>query len=240
MKALLTGANSMVNQVLLAKLVDLDYEVTAHYHSENDITKELQQTYTQVRFIQADFADKASFLKFTEQAMDGKYDVIVNGAVYYSEANDWKPQLDWDEWQKTFAINTTTAGLLMAHADMAVNEGGVIVNISSTYGQPYMGDTQFTMYGASKAALDLLTENYAKRWHSNNIRVVGIAPGWVKSAWNKDMSDADIKDMLSPNHLIAKLIEPQEIADLMEQVIKNAGINATTLLIDGGLSSPVV
>ncbi len=95
--------------------------------------------------------------------MDNKYDVIVNGAVYYAEANDWEPQQDWSEWQRTFAINTIAAGVLMAHADLSVNEGGVIVNISSTYGQAYLGDTQFTMYGASKAALDLLTENYAKK-----------------------------------------------------------------------------
>jgi NAD(P)-dependent dehydrogenase (short-subunit alcohol dehydrogenase family) len=240
MKALLTGANSLVNKELLQKLVDMGYDVTAHYHNDNDITAEVRKAHLNVRFIQADFSDQDSFMKFIEQAMDGKYDVLVNAAVYYAEAADWKVQQDWAAWQKTFAINTTTAGVLMAHADLSLNDGGVIVNISSTYGQTYMGDTQFTMYGASKAALDLLTENYAKRWHSKGIRVVGIAPGWVRSAWNKDMSADDIKAMVSADHLVTKLIEPQEIADLMEQLIKNNGINATTVVIDGGLSSPIV
>jgi 3-oxoacyl-[acyl-carrier protein] reductase len=240
MKALITGANSLVNGIMLAKLIKMGYEVTAHYHTENEITKGLKAKYPKVRFIQADFANKSGFMKFVEQVMDGKYDVLVNGAVYYAEADDWKPQLEWEEWQKTFAINTTTAGVLMAHADLALNEGSVIINISSTYGQAYMGETQFTMYGASKAAVNLLTENYAKKWHKNGIRVVGIAPGWVRSAWNKDMSKNEIDEMLSPNHLIAKLIEPDEIADLMEQVIKNKGINATTLIIDSGLSAPIV
>jgi 3-oxoacyl-[acyl-carrier protein] reductase len=239
-KALITGSNSLVNQVILAKLIAMGYEVTAHYHSENDITTKLKTDYPNIRFIQADFANKDSFLKFIEQSMDGKYDVLVNSAVYYAEANGWKPQLDWDEWQKTFSINTITAGILMAHADLAINDGGVIVNISSTYGQAYMGDMQFTMYGASKAAMDLLTENYAKRWHPNGIRVVGVAPGWVRSAWNKDMSVEAIKDLVSPNHIVTKLIEPEEVANLVEQVITNKAINAATLLIDGGLSSPVV
>lgn len=238
MKALITGANSLVNKAILAKLIDMGYEVTAHYHSENDITKELKAKYPKVHFLQADLASKADFLKLMEQSMDGKYDVIVNAAVYYAEASDWKVQQDWDEWQKTFAINTTAAGVVMAHADMAMNKGGVIVNISSTYGQKYMGDTQFTMYGASKAALDSLTINYAKKW-SPDIRVVGIAPGWVKSAWNKDMSKEDIENMIKPQ-LTHKLIEPEEIADLMETVIKNKSINATTLVIDGGLGAPIV
>jgi 3-oxoacyl-[acyl-carrier protein] reductase len=241
MKALLTGANSLVNKAILDKLTKLGYEVTAHYHTDNEITAELKKTYTDVTFVQADYADKDSFANFIKRILGvDKFDVVINGAVYYAEANDWKAQLDWDQWQKNFAINTTSAGMLMSHADQLLNSGGVIVNISSTYGQPYMGDTQFTMYGASKAALDLLTENYAKRWHSKSIRVVGIAPGWVKSAWNNDMSEADIQAMVSEKHLVAKLIEPEEIADLTEQVIKNKGINATTIVIDGGLSSPII
>lgn len=240
MKALLTGANSLVNMELLGKLIDLGYEVTAHYHSDNDITKDLKEKYPDVRFIQADFSDKDSFMNFVEESMDSKFDVLVNAAVHYAEAEDWKPQQDWEQWQKTFAINTTSAGVLMAHADMSLNEGGIIVNISSTYGQDYMGDTQFTMYGASKAALDLLTKNYAKKWHPQKIRVVGLAPGWVRSAWNKDMSKEQIDEMLTPDHLIAELVEPSDIATLMEEVINNKSINATTLVIDAGLGSPIV
>ncbi len=241
MKALLTGANSLVNKAILDRLTKLGYEVTAHYHSDNEITAELKRDYSKATFVQADFADQASFTGFMQQVLKaGKFDVVVNGAVYYAEADDWKTQLNWNEWQKNFAINTTSAGMLMAHADSLVNDNGVIVNISSTYGQPYMGDMQFTMYGSSKAALNLLTENYAKRWHSKGIRVVGISPGWVRSAWNKDMSEQDIAEMVSEKHLVTKLIEPDEIADLTEQIIKNNGINATTLVIDGGLSSPIV
>ncbi len=239
MRALITGVNSLVNKELLVKLVDMGYSVTAHYHSENDITKEIKGAYPEVTFIQADFATKDGFLKFVDEAMgEDKYEVLVNAAVYYAEANDWTPQQDYDSWQKTFSVNTTTCGVLMAHADMMLNSDSVIINISSTYGQPYMGDMQFTMYSASKAALDSLTMSYAKRW-SPNIRVVGIAPGWVRSAWNKDMPQKDVDDMIKPQ-LTHRLIEPTEIADLMETVIKNKGINATTLVIDGGLDAPII
>lgn len=239
MKALLTGANSLVNKAMLDKLATLGYEIVAHYHRENDVTAGIKQAHPEVTFLQADFADKTSFMHFHKQALElGPFDVVVNGAVYYAEASDWKPQLDWGEWQKTFAINTTAAGMLMARADALVKKGGVIVNVSSTYGQPYMGDMQFGMYSASKAGMDSLTAAYAKRW-SPDIRVVGVAPGWVKSAWNKDMSSADVKNMIKPQ-LTHKLVEPAEIADLVETVIKNGSINATTLTIDGGLGAPII
>lgn len=238
-RALITGVNSLVNQDLLFKLVDMGYEVTAHYHSENDITAKLKAQLKNVNFIQADFSAEESFLSFIEKAMDGEeYDVVVNAAVYYAEAGDWKVQQDWRQWQKSFMVNTTIPGIIMAHADMAVNDGGVIVNISSTYGQDFMGDTQFAMYSASKAALDSLTATYAKRW-AGKIRVVGIAPGWIKSAWNKDMSEQDKKAMIGPQ-LTGEWVDPKNIANLMEALINNPDINATTVLIDGGLSAPIV
>lgn len=237
-RALITGANSLVNQSLLNKLVDMKFDVTAHYHSNNQITKDLKEKYPGIRFIQADFTDKNTFLKFVDQSMDGKYDVLINGAVYYGESNSWKAQQDWDEWQKTFAVNTASAGILMAHADTVLNNSGVVINISSTFGQQYMGDMQFTMYSASKAALDSLTMTYAKRW-SPNIRVVSIAPGWVRSSWNKNMSEEEIKWMIGPQ-LTHRLIEPDEIANLMQTIITNKGINGTTLVIDGGLGSPKI
>lgn len=237
MKALITGANSLVNQVMLEKLVAMGYEVVAHYHSDNGITASLKKKYSEVTFAQADFANKESFEEFLQSAkQNGPYEVIVNGAVYFAEAASDKPQKEWNEWQKTFAINTTAPGAVMAHAKDLVKTG-VIINISSTYGQKYMGDGQFTMYGASKAALDLLTENYAKKLYPN-VRVVGIAPGWVRSAWNKDMSEKDVQDMVEP--VGTALIEPTDIANLMEQLINNRGINATTLLIDSALSSPTL
>jgi 3-oxoacyl-[acyl-carrier protein] reductase len=121
---------------------------------------------------------------------------------------------------------------------MPVTDNGVVINISSTFSQMYMGDTQFAMYSASKAAVDSLTITYAKKWMGRK-RVVGIAPGWVKSSWNTDMSDEDVKAMLAKPQ-VAKLVEPHEIADLMEAIIKNESINATTIVIDGGLGAPIV
>lgn len=241
MRALITGVNSLVNKAMLAKLVEMGFEVTAHYHSDNDITELLKKEFAdeKVKFVQADFSSKESFLNFCGESMDEKYDVLINAAVYYAEDNGTEAQLEFDAWQKNFAVNTTVPGVLMAHGNLAVNEGGVIVNISSTYGQAHMGDTAFTMYSASKAALDSLTMAYAKILSAHKIRVAGIAPGWVESSWNVDMSASELKEMLVPQ-LTGKLVSPEEIADLMETVITNKSINATTFVIDGGLSAPII
>ena len=239
MKALITGVNSLVNKALLEKLLNMGYEVTSHYHTDNEITKELKEKFPKVRFIQADFSNKDGFLDFVNKVMDTKYDVLVNACVYYAETKDWKVQQDWDTWQKSFAINTTTAGVLMAHGDMTMNKGGVIINISSTYSQTHMTEMNFLIYSATKSALNSLTAGYAKRWAKENIRVVGIAPGYIESAWNKGMSEEVKKDTLNDVHT-SEWIKPSEIADLMVSLINNKSINATTIVIDGGLSAPII
>lgn len=238
MKALITGANSLVNRALLERLVKLKYEVVAHYHRDNDITAELKKAHPKVTFVQADFADLKSVADFLKQATShGPYEVIINAATYYAEKTGWQPQLDWEEWQRTFAINTTAYGMVLARADQLMKQG-VIINISSIAARPYMAELQFSMYGASKAAVDSLTMAYAKRW-SPAIRVAGIAPGWVRSAWNINMPAAVMRKRIKPQ-LTQKWVEPEEIADLAEAVIKNGSINATTLHIDGGLGAPIV
>lgn len=216
----------------------MGYEVTAHYHSDNDLTTDIRQQFPAVYFAQADFADKTSFLHFSQEVLGrGPFDVIVNAAVCYVEAGNAEALLDWDAWQKNFAVNTTAVGMLTAQADRLVNKSGVIVNISSTYGQAYMAEIAFAMYSASKAALDSLTMSFAKRL-APDIRVVGIAPGWIKSAWNIGMSEEAKQAKVKPQ-LTQEWVQPEEIADLMEIAVKNKSINATTLVIDGGLSAPV-
>lgn len=241
-KALITGVNSLVNRELLAKLIDMGYEVIAHYHTDNDLTKELIAKHKQVEFIPADFfSDQSisSFIDFVESK--AKFSVIVNAATTYLGSGDdtWQiDQQDLQNWVNAFKVNTFVPALLLAKASKLMEKGGVVINISSAMGQPNFAETQFGIYTTSKSALNGLTSLYAKRY-APNIRVVGIAPAYVKSSWNVDMPEAIQKEVLQA-HLTAQFVEPAEIANLMETVINTKSINATTLLIDGGYSSPII
>jgi dihydromonapterin reductase/dihydrofolate reductase len=237
--ALITGANSYVNKVLLDKLLAMGYAVVAHYHSDNDLTKEIRNK-AGVTLLQADFSDQRSVEAFIGAALaNGPYDVVVNAAALQAEAGDWKTlQQNYADWCAHFSVNTIVPGLLIARADKLVMDGGVIVNISSSNGEQNFGDRQFAMYSATKAALNSLTATYAKRW-SPRIRLVGIAPAYIRSGWNKDMP-ADELAILVKDHLTQRLVEPEEIANLMELLITNKSINATTTPIDGGYTVPRV
>ena len=240
-KALITGVNSIVNKELLEKLLKLGFGVVAHYHSDNKITEDLKSAHKNVIFIKADFSDKVSVNEFVKTAIEnGPYEVVVNAAVTYSgSGDDWQDQQrDRQTWADNFSVNTIVPGMLMANADKLILDKGVIVNISSTLGQIQFGERQFAIYCASKSALDSLTATYAKRW-APNIRVVGIAPAYIRSAWNKNIAKQDMAHLLQ-DHLTHKFIEPEEIADLMETLIVNPSINATTVLIDGGYSTPII
>jgi len=238
MRALITGANSHVNKVLLQKLIDLGYDSVAHYHSDNALTAELRKL-DGVTLLQGNLDTKEGVEKFIADAKAaGPFDVIVNATACFMEGSGPDAQKTYDTWQTVFSVDTIAAGLIMADADTLVNDDGVIVNISSIMGLSNFGSPQLTIYSACKAALDSLTATYAKRW-APRIRITGIAPAYIRSAWNKDM-DAATHAYLLRDHLTQRFVEPEEIADLMETVIKNPSINATTIAIDGGYSAPPI
>ncbi|PKL14316.1 MAG: hypothetical protein CVV50_02610, partial [Spirochaetae bacterium HGW-Spirochaetae-6] len=68
-----------------------------------------------------------------------------------------------------------------------------------------------------------------------NVRVVGIAPGYVGTPMVKGMDQKYLNEVVLPDVHLGRLIEPEEIADLISYVCKNQAINATTIEITGGL-----
>lgn len=236
MRALVIGANSHVNKILLEKLIDMGYDCVGHYHSDNELTAELRKKQN-VQLLQGSLDTQVGVEQFINDIGKLKpFDVIVNASASFIEGSDPAAQRNYEIWQKVFSVDTITAGLVMANADKLVNDGGVIINISSIMGVSNLGSLQLTIYSACKAALDSLTATYAKRW-APRIRVAGIAPAYIRSSWNKDLDEATHAYLLR-DHLTRRFVEPEEVADLMETIIKNPSITATTIALDGGYSAP--
>ena len=67
-----------------------------------------------------------------------------------------------------------------------------------------------------------------------NIRIVGIAPGYTKTPMLEKMNQDILEKLIKDVHL-NRLIEPDEIALLIEHIMVNEAINGTTIEITGGL-----
>jgi NAD(P)-dependent dehydrogenase (short-subunit alcohol dehydrogenase family) len=108
---------------------------------------------------------------------------------------------------------------------------GLIVNLSSQSGQ--RASNSCIAYAASKAGIDLMTKTLAKSL-APNIRVIGIAPGYLENATsgvtriigNEELAASAPLQSLATGDDIARAIEA------FATVITHA--TGTTLLVDGG------
>ena len=142
----------------------------------------------------------------------GPVDVLVNNAAL----NYYIPIVDYptSRWVRSFAVNVHGPFILskLVLPDMIERNEGAIVNISSGAAigpgsGPYEDQTARggTMYGASKAALERMTQGLAQEVAAHNIAVTALSPSQVVptpgTVFHKLVDDLDDPRGESPEYM---------------------------------------
>ncbi len=167
----------------------------------------------------------------------GRVDIVINNAGINPAAGaitDVTPEA----FQKTLEVNTLGPWYLAAKLapEMARQGGGVIINVISVSG--LRGAMGQGAYGASKAALQSLTQTMAIEWAPLNIRVNAIAPG----SYHSDLMDGAIAAIpefeagAKAASLQKRIANSEEILGPILYLASDASAYTTgsTLLTDGG------
>ena len=116
---------------------------------------------------------------------------------------------------------------------MLENKKGSIINVSSTNGIDTIYPESLD-YDASKAGVISLTKNLALEY-APYIRVNSVAPGWVVTDMNQDLSHEFIEN--EEKHILLKrFADPIEIAKVILFLAGNDAsyINGEVIRVDGG------
>lgn len=174
-------------------------------------------------------------------AIDPKFDTETAGEQHYS-FEDYPLEL----WQRSMDVNLTGAFLCAQAAGrvMVKQGGGVMVNVSSTYGlvapdqRVYQqeGEAKQTLfkpadYGVTKAGIAQLTRYLAVYWGEKNIRVNTLTPGGVRIA--QDDGFVQRYEQRTPMGRMAKL---NELCGALLFLVSDASSYMTggNLVVDGG------
>ena len=114
-------------------------------------------------------------------------------------------------------------------------DGGVIVNLSSgaaTIGSP----GEYVHYAAAKAGLDTLTLGLGKEVGPDGVRVVGVAPGAIRTRMHEDSGDAGRLDRIGDAVPLGWAGEPDEVAATVAWLMSPEAsyVTATTVRVAGG------
>jgi NAD(P)-dependent dehydrogenase (short-subunit alcohol dehydrogenase family) len=169
---------------------------------------------------------------WAEEAGDGHVDILVNNAgVAPGGPTESATEAEFDQ---AFTVNVKVPFFLVAALApaMGARGHGAIVSMSTmvaSFGQPGLA-----AYGASRAALELLTKAWAAEYGPYGVRVNAVAPGPTRTP----TSDAH-GDMLERFAALApagRAAEPREIAAAIAYLASDDAsfINGVTIAVDGG------
>jgi NAD(P)-dependent dehydrogenase (short-subunit alcohol dehydrogenase family) len=129
-------------------------------------------------------------------------------------------------------------GILAAGRKMQeLGNGGTIINTASVMG--FLATTNAFGYNASKAAVVMMTQVAALELAQYNIRVVGVAPGFVHTNILKGLKERGMEDPIAQKHMNGEFLYPHQIADTVLFLASEAasGINGSTVKVDDGYAS---
>jgi 3-oxoacyl-[acyl-carrier protein] reductase len=143
-----------------------------------------------------------------------------------------------EDFQKVIDINITGVFLTVREcSEQMINHGckGLICLVSSTGS---LGTAGQINYSSSKAAMSVMpkviTAEFFRRGLAGQIRCVAVAPGYVGTAMVKNMNQKAL-DRILAEVPIGRLIEPEEVAELVCDIYRNEALAGETFFIHGGL-----
>jgi NAD(P)-dependent dehydrogenase (short-subunit alcohol dehydrogenase family) len=171
----------------------------------------------------------------------GGCDVLINGAGI----NGPTPFFDITEQEWDSIMNSQLKGTMFGcqvFGHHMVNKGsGSIINISSASAGPPLSKA-FT-YSVAKAGIVNLTQNLAREWGTQGVRVNAIRPGFFPTEWNrKNFITAEREAAILGHTPMRRYGDPQELIGAVVYLASDASsfVTGTELTVDGGFSCQTI
>jgi NAD(P)-dependent dehydrogenase (short-subunit alcohol dehydrogenase family) len=231
---LVTGSTSGIGRAAAEQFGSAGAQVIVTGRDETrgrEVVDAIKSAGGQARFVAADLSAPDGARSLAQAA--GDVDVLVNNAGIFPfgpsheiPIEDVKTVLDFN----VVAPFTLTAAFVPG---MVERGSGAIVNVSTmvaSFGLPGM-----SAYGASKAALELLTKAWAAEYGPLGVRVNAVSPGPTRTPGTSAMGEEGI-NQLAATLPLGRAADPREIANTIIYLASDDAsfINGAIVPVDGG------
>ena len=238
--ALITGASRGIGAAIARRLAAEGFAVALNYASNNAeadaLVAELTRGGASAIAIQADVsqADQVSAMFTTVEQRLGRIDVLVNNAGVLKTAP--LAQTSDAQYLQHFAINTQGVFNTLREAATRLNDGGRIINLSST--TLALNLPGYAIYNGTKAAVEAFTHVFAKELRGRAITVNAVAPGPVATALFLDGKTEEQISTFARMPPLERLGQPDDIARVVAFLAGPDGgwVNGQILRANGGVA----
>lgn len=236
--AIVTGSSKGIGAAIARRLARDGIAIVVNYVSNQKAAEGVVATITseggRAIAVQADVASPTGIVSLFDaaEAAFGGVDILVNNAAAMGLA----PIAEADDAQFQTLIETNIGGVFrgMREAGKRLRDGGRIINFSSSVVGLYQ--PTYSLYAASKAAVEAMTHVVAKELGPRRITVNAIAPGPVETdLFLNGKSDA-LVESIKKMHPQQRLGQPDDIAGLAAFLASPEGlwVSGQTIRANGG------
>ena len=236
--AVVAGASGGIGSAIARKIhvhAAGELRLALHCHKHPETARSLAAELPGSFVVQADLSQASGRERLLAEVLrEGTPYVLVNSA---GVAKPYEPALDVSEtaFDVLVGMNLKAPLFLMQGfgREMARSGSGVIVNVSSVLARKTLLGS--AAYGASKAALEQLTRQFAMELGPRGVRVNAVAPGLIRTAMSDEIPEAARQRIVS-QIAVGEIGSPDAVAEAVCHLIDNDYLNGAVLAVDGGLA----
>jgi len=238
--ALVTGSSSGIGKAIALKLAKEVAKLIINCCKSKEeglrVVEEIKELGSDAVLIQSNISKEDEVKNMVAKGIKkfDKIDILVNNAGVVHDIPFFEKTSR--QWRET--IDTNLMGVMFCCKEVALqmkekNIKGSIVNISSTNGINCFHPDSMD-YDITKAGVNLLTEDLAIEL-APMIRINAVAPGWVNTKMNAELSDDFVKEETKKIY-VKRFAEPKEIANAVCFLASDEAsyVTGSILKVDGG------
>jgi NAD(P)-dependent dehydrogenase (short-subunit alcohol dehydrogenase family) len=233
--ALVTGGSRGIGRAICLRLAREGADIVLHYNrNRNAAEKTAASIGREVTLVRANLGSIEEINTMFSELGHVRLDILINSAGIWKSTPLGSSPAELVE--EMLATNLKGPFWVTQCALPLLKDGGRIVNISSVAGRTGVAGGR-SLYGATKAAIDSLTRNWALELAPRHILVNAVAPGYITT----DMTAAHLSDPATferaiARHPLGRLGTAGDVADAVAFLCSDSArfITGQSINVSGG------
>ncbi|PWW02884.1 3-oxoacyl-[acyl-carrier protein] reductase [Paenibacillus cellulosilyticus] len=238
--AIVTGASRGIGRQIAIQLAQSGAKVVVNYASNSQKAEEAVQEIAQLGgeaiAIRADVSSVSEVEALFTETLErfNRVDIIVNNAGVMKNAAI--AEVTEEMFDQHFAINVKGTYFACQQAMKHMAAGGAIINFSTSVSGAML--PTYSVYAATKGAVEQLTRQLAKEFGPKDITINCIAPGQVSTEMFLNGKSPELVDSFRKMNAFGRIGEPEDIANAVELLVSDKArwITGQIIRVNGGFN----